>query len=1740
MQRMRKLSYLFVLANLFACVSTLLFACGKDGRDSALRALTEDAPAAGMGCTEDRDNDGYGPGCKLGADCDDGNPAITYQCRACLRNEPGCACAAEGKRIPCGKVVSRSGDTVTCSLGGQICLDGKWSECLAGAYAPGHDGYITTKGLGQAGTAGSCEDCDPHCHLMLDTPDGLGDGGGGGPYIDDAGTLRYPTTENPVEPTPADLAALAIDGGRDGGIVKVLVPGQTSDPSDPVIVKDDRPAGADVYFLIDDTSSMGPVANALRDSIAASSGKPCETIYDGDGGIIAKKAPAGAGIVENLKCSFGDDVSIGMGRYEDYSDYRGQVPSVVSGGGYPYADPSVPYQHILSVQLDVSPPQRAASFVVDTAYEGGVSRRGGGDVPESLTSALYAAATGFALTRGATPDWNVPRVNWITPWPNDPTSISKYGAHEAAGGCPQGRTGYPCWRPRTTPLFIVMTDAPSHNGPGGQYAYPQYGASWTTGAAASPRTNASPNSGNNPPVSKTFSQANELEYETSPSGVAVGLKPRLYWGTVTRNVTSTNPLQEWPSNSSVGVGEQSVSQIAGRWYGRNSLRDCAATATVTITPPAASPAEAFGNFQIPWPEAGYKRDSQVKPEWCEEATYVEQPYVTAPGVSQSAAATYGAALSPLTCSGNGVFSGSTATCEYLSTRIQLANTNLKMDGVTGGSESFLVNTAGSKVSFSIRMIDDAQIANAQATLNVAISGSSYSRTVVGENSVQTIDVYPTASDQSVVFSVRSPTANPVVAITYRVTPPSMPACSGGTLRFRTDSPVQCLRCAAGYTAKNGACFGADIPSCNPGKLFAAESLNGCPASNNTPDAARTRQNASSADSNYERYVVGGCFSCPTDPNVYAPTYEAGSPRVVSARGGTKQTAPGCYIPSCTTPFSWPPGATTTAGGAEWRFDQGGSLATNGSGRCVLDESQLTCGNGPAPICANYKHLCNNTKDGSWSVDSLNPKTVTSLCGCTRLNGAALMSERPAFPATAPPAGFTGLIVNYFRRGIGIGGLGGFGITDSTAARYESGPSFATVSDPTNAPWTTGLAVTDNFQARGTGTLTLPGGCGGDWEFTMGGDDWGRLWVDGKLVVDARQTINADNNTFYNFGRTWQLTPLPRFSLVPNRAYPIKFEMIQFTHTRSATPMLRRVSGTGQCSAGLVSFSAGMVFTAIPSAWLTPDYVSPMVPDSAQCLTHQTYGEQPSTTTTLGDGSMNAESIYKFTVPAGQTFHYHFALIRGDAPIGASTGSLVNETSVASFLYLKRESEISKANGRVVDCNKVTTPFSLSSTNVLSEINGQVGAGTYYLVVDNHATTVQTSYNYVLQVGQFEESLTLANKIPTAPTYKEMIRKLQAMDARVIGVDSSGVSCGEANVANISQFETRDQLLKLGLDTGSVNATGQPIVVSLTSKAGTCPRDPDTGTPVTTLETPPASLTSKINEAVTTLAKTFRRDLVIRATKVGANASPYIDPSNAAFAAEDFMAEVTADASSSGGKCGNPPINPGLPPVGPDFDPSFVAPSTRQMFNACLPGAQVRFNVKFRVPTTVQRTNLRQYFSFDLVVSPVARDENGNRVPGAELARIPVTIVVPEIDAGSTSLVRDYDSDAVCIRGTRPVWSGFGYNSLAPDNIVGKDSKIEFFFSTADNRAGLAAPGSSAETLFATSTRIDVSPDCATAQSPRSEVCNRLDLKQALIRAGQLPNRRWVRVRVKLSPSSDFSRVPTLINWKMHLSCVPSE
>jgi len=84
----------------------------------------------------------------------------------------------------------------------------------------------------------------------------------------------------------------------------------------------------------------------------------------------------------------------------------------------------------------------AADVSAAQAAVAALQLRNGLDRPESLVEALYLSITGEGL-----------------------------GELVAPAACPTGRFGHPCFREGDVPIFVVFTDAPSHEGPGGRHAY---------------------------------------------------------------------------------------------------------------------------------------------------------------------------------------------------------------------------------------------------------------------------------------------------------------------------------------------------------------------------------------------------------------------------------------------------------------------------------------------------------------------------------------------------------------------------------------------------------------------------------------------------------------------------------------------------------------------------------------------------------------------------------------------------------------------------------------------------------------------------------------------------------------------------------------------------------------------------------------------------------------------------------------------------------------------------------------------------------------------------------------------------------------------------------------------------------------------------------------------------------------------------------------------------------------------
>jgi hypothetical protein len=105
----------------------------------------------------------------------------------------------------------------------------------------------------------------------------------------------------------------------------------------------------------------------------------------------------------------------------------------------PVARDDAPYTHDIDITGDLTAVRAALALRVNA----------GNDIPESGTEGLYLAATGMGLT-----------------YPNTRTGTSTIAPRTcpSVAGETEPRRGYPCFRPGALPIFVVVTDAPFHNG----------------------------------------------------------------------------------------------------------------------------------------------------------------------------------------------------------------------------------------------------------------------------------------------------------------------------------------------------------------------------------------------------------------------------------------------------------------------------------------------------------------------------------------------------------------------------------------------------------------------------------------------------------------------------------------------------------------------------------------------------------------------------------------------------------------------------------------------------------------------------------------------------------------------------------------------------------------------------------------------------------------------------------------------------------------------------------------------------------------------------------------------------------------------------------------------------------------------------------------------------------------------------------------------------------------------------
>lgn len=108
-------------------------------------------------------SDGQDQPAAIGGDAWTGTPPPSGDVCASDKTATGCACATPGETIECGRVVKREGSYVTCSIGHERCVDGKWSECSGDRFL---EKSLSSSSIFDAGSpyiTGPCPNpCDPN------------------------------------------------------------------------------------------------------------------------------------------------------------------------------------------------------------------------------------------------------------------------------------------------------------------------------------------------------------------------------------------------------------------------------------------------------------------------------------------------------------------------------------------------------------------------------------------------------------------------------------------------------------------------------------------------------------------------------------------------------------------------------------------------------------------------------------------------------------------------------------------------------------------------------------------------------------------------------------------------------------------------------------------------------------------------------------------------------------------------------------------------------------------------------------------------------------------------------------------------------------------------------------------------------------------------------------------------------------------------------------------------------------------------------------------------------------------------------------------------------------------------------------------------------------------------------------------------------------------------------------------
>jgi hypothetical protein len=134
-----------------------------------------------------------------------------------------------------------------------------------------------------------------------------------------------------------------------------------------------------------------------------------------------------------------------------------------------------------------------------------------------------------------------------------------------------------------------------------------------------------------------------------------------------------------------------------------------------------------------------------------------------------------------------------------------------------------------------------------------------------------------------------------------------------------------------------------------------------------------------------------------------------------------------------------------------------------------------------------------------------------------------------------------------------------------------------------------------------------------------------------------------------------------------------------------------------------------------------------------------------------------------------------------------------------------------------------------------------------------------------------------------------------------------------------------------------------------------------------------------------------------------------------------------------------------------------------------------------------------------------------------------------------SFVRDYDTTGVCPQGTAVSWDLWTWNTTTPT-----DTSVEFYVKSADTAAGLAGATEVPLRFTAPPGPGGLVGQNAVARASLGTQTGGALVSETLKANGFSLTSKFLRVRSRLRPSTDQYQAPTLKNWNLQISCVPSE